>query len=264
MMFRGTSRNAIGLIAAVLLVSVCSIRAAAYSGVVEGVVKDSSGRLVSGAFVKLKNAERRLTFMVISQTQDRHTANKLPPGKYSLQGVGNGFQSEWSALVDVTEGKATKLDLSLTAPHAPMLPAAWPRRIPEEEAATLSLPEGADKQIVSTRCGSCHELSRAVRSRYDRDTWQTTIHEMREYMKTGGLSDLTDKEARVVLDYVATNFPPLPTPDPNSRLPRTLLQGEATKYRVVQYELENTAAETHDIAVDPDGWAGRTSAPAAS
>src|SRR6266404_220486 len=44
-----------------------------------------------------------------------------------------------------------------------------------------------------------------------------------------------------------------PTPDPNSRLPRTLLQGEVTKYIAVEYELPNNKAEPHEIAVDLEG-----------
>ena len=74
-----------------------------------------------------------------------------------------------------------------------------------------------------------------------------------------GLRDLTDEEAGVLVDYMATHLPPLPIPDPNSRLPRTLMQGEVMNYRVVQYELENTAADTHDVAVDFDriGWANQ-------
>src|SRR3954447_16162363 len=38
-----------------------------YNGVLEGVVKDASGKPVAGAFVRLKNSEKRLGFMVISQ-----------------------------------------------------------------------------------------------------------------------------------------------------------------------------------------------------
>ncbi len=87
MMFRPTI---IVLITTVLLGYGCSMSPAdstgGYSGVVEGVVKDSSGQPLSGAFVKLKNAERRLTFMVISQDQGRYTANKLPAGSYNPAG----------------------------------------------------------------------------------------------------------------------------------------------------------------------------------
>ena len=259
-MFRPT---AIGLITTVLLGYGCSMnppdRQGSFSGVVEGVVKDSSGQPLSGAFVKLKNSERRLTFMVISQDQGRYTAKKLPAGAYTLQGVGNGFQSAWSAPVEVTDRGTAQLDLSLTDPQTPMLPAAWPRRMPEEQLTAESLPEGAGREIISTHCVSCHGISRVFRSGRNRDAWQTSVDEMRAYMRDGGLRDLTEEESSLLVDYTATHFPPLPIPDENSRLPRTLMQGEARHYRVVQYELENMAADTHDVAVDPYGmgWANQ-------
>ena len=44
--------------------------------------------------------------------------------------------------------------------------------------------------------------------------------------------------------------------DSNSRLPRALLKGDATKYIAVEYELPNSKAEPHEVAVDLDdnGW----------
>src|SRR5579864_3578877 len=95
--------------AAMIFLFVCSLRAAENKGVVEGVVKNASGQPVSGAFVKLKNAERRLTFMVISQAGGRYTADKLAPGQYTVQGVGNGFQSDWSAPAEVANGTPAKV-----------------------------------------------------------------------------------------------------------------------------------------------------------
>src|ERR1051326_5911949 len=102
----------------------------AFTGSVQGVVKNSAGSPVSGAFVKLKNADRRLTFMVVTQAQGKYDAKNLPPGKYVVQGVGNGFQSKWSAEADVAEGKAATMDVSLTDAQAPALPNAWPGRRP--------------------------------------------------------------------------------------------------------------------------------------
>jgi hypothetical protein len=67
------------------------------SGTLQGVVRNSSEAPVSGAFVKLKNAERPLMFMVATQAQGRYTANNLPTGKYVLQAIGGDYQSELSA-----------------------------------------------------------------------------------------------------------------------------------------------------------------------
>ena len=50
-----------------LFVGAHSVRAAEFAGSVEGVVKSASGQALSGAYVKLINQERRLTFMIVSQ-----------------------------------------------------------------------------------------------------------------------------------------------------------------------------------------------------
>ena len=97
-------------------------------GAIDGVVTSAAGQPVVGAFVKLKNAERRLTYMVITREQGRFDAKDLPPGTYSVQGVGAGYQSEWFANVGVTTGGNAKVGLSLTQQQGAMLPPAWPQR----------------------------------------------------------------------------------------------------------------------------------------
>ena len=238
------------------------------SGTLQGVVKNSSEAPVSGAFVKLKNAERPIMFMVATQAQGRFTANNLPAGKYVVQAIAGDSQSELSAPIDVAAGRPATLDLSLTAMRTPQLPGAWPGRRPgerggEAEAATRGAPtlaEGVGKQIVETKCAvACHDAQRIVRARADRGRWEEIIQNMRLYARGSTLAkDLTDQEAKVLLDYVATNFgarerAARSKPDPNSRLPRTLLQGEATKYIAVEDELPIRDAEPHEVAVDSDG-----------
>src|SRR5215470_19695149 len=80
----------VAVVAAVALLrsgSSSSVRAAEERGVLQGVVKNTSGAPVAGAFVKMKDAQKRLTVMVISQEQGRYTAH-VPPGTYVVQGVG--------------------------------------------------------------------------------------------------------------------------------------------------------------------------------
>src|SRR5882762_4236166 len=112
--------------------------AAENSSTVEGVVQDASGKPVTGAFVKLKNNERHLEFMVVSQAQGHYSASNLPAGQYVIQGVGGGYQSDGSAPVDVAEGKTVKLDLSLATKRGPALPRAWPMKTPEAQMAMVS------------------------------------------------------------------------------------------------------------------------------
>jgi hypothetical protein len=139
-----------------------------YGGTVQGVVTDSSGRPLAGAFVKLRNPKRRLTIMVVSKDEGRYTAQKLLPGSWVVQGVGGEFQSAWSAPVDVPTQGTVRADVSLTDRRAPMLAAAWPRRIPEEQATLASLPDGRGKEIIQARCVSCDEGTRIAANRVDR------------------------------------------------------------------------------------------------
>jgi virginiamycin B lyase len=236
------------------------------SGVLQGVVKDSAGAPITGAFVKIKNGERRLTFMVITQAQGRYSVNTLPAGKYVVQGIGGDSQSEPSAPVEVAAGKPATQDVALTVARAPQLAPAWPGRLPGEQVGEGGedrpppvLPDGAAKPIVEAKCVSCHDTQRIVRVRASRDRWQTILTNMRMYAQgSTAFKPLTDEEATVVFDYVLANFSEggaggKPKPDPNSRLPRALLKGDATRYVAVEYELPNPSAEPHEVTVDLDG-----------
>jgi len=123
MTLRNVTRNlAVGIAAGIALIAAQSAWAADERGSVQGVVNDAAGKPVTGALVKLKNAERRLTFMVPSQDQGRFEAKDLPVGQYTVQGVGGGFQSGVSAPVSVTANQSAKADVALTTARGPQLP----------------------------------------------------------------------------------------------------------------------------------------------
>src|SRR5258708_14323012 len=87
-----------------------------------------------------------------------------------------------------------------------------------------------------------------------RDRWAFTVRRMRGRMRTAKIRDLTADEVKLAIDYLSTSFPPTRPVDLNDRLPRTLLEGKALRYRAVQYDISDTnvGAEPHDVAVDPD------------
>jgi virginiamycin B lyase len=261
-MTSNASRSNFTVIFAAVLLFLCGqlAWAAENNSAVEGVVQDASGKPVTGAFVKLKNNDRHLEFMVISQAQGRYSASNLPAGQYVIQGVGDGYQSAVSAPVDIAESKTAKLDLSLTAKQGAMLPRAWPMKTPEALMVTVSkdLPEGDGKKLVAARCTTCHDTERFIGFHMPRDRWAFTVRRMRGRMRTAKIRDLTADEAKLAIDYLSANFPPTRQTDLNDRLPRTLLEGKALHYRVVQYDISDTSlgAEPHDVAVDPhgNGW----------
>jgi virginiamycin B lyase len=261
----------IAILAMAAVVCTGSVRAAENLAVLQGVVKDTAGAPVAGAFVKMNNADRRLTFMVISQPQGRYTAN-VPPGKYVVRGIGGDYQSAPSTEKEVVAGRPAVVDVALTEKRAPQLANAWPGTVPGQggggEAAgtaPLNLPDGDGKHLVTGKCSVCHDAARIANARYDRDKWANVIDDMQVYAQGSNFaSELTSQEVNVLLDYLVTNYSnanarggrnrqPV---DPNSRLPRTLLQGEATKYIAVEYELPDTKAEPHEVTVDDkgNGW----------
>ena len=155
------TRSNFTVIFAAALLFLCGqfARATENNSTVEGVVQDAAGKPVAGAFVKLKNNERHLEFMVISQAQGRYTVSNLPAGQYVIQGVGGGYQSNVSAPLDVAGGKTAKQDLSLTAPQGPMLPRAWPMKLTCAHWAGVhpGLPAGR----YALRCRAIDERGRA-------------------------------------------------------------------------------------------------------
>src|SRR5438132_10994272 len=266
LMSQRLNRKIVMVLAMMAMIAAVSIRAADNTGVLQGVVKDNAGAPVAGAFVKMKNAERRLTFMVISQPQGRYTAN-VPPGSYVVQGVGGEYQSALSTQKDVSSGRSTTVDVALTDKRAPHLPNAWPGRPPGqgggEAAATapLRLPDGNGKQLVTGKCSVCHDAARIANAGYDRAHWQEIIDDMQDYARGPDFArELTNKEVNVLMVYLLANFSDsdararrVRQVDPNSRLPRTLVQGDATKYIAVEFELPNTNVEPHEITVDNQG-----------
>jgi streptogramin lyase len=223
-------------------------------GVVQGVVNNAAGQPVVGALVKLTNAERHLTFMVPSQEQGRYQASDLPPGQYSVQGVGGENQSA-KATSTVQGGKTANVNVALTEQRTPELAPAWPHRVPEEQTKSISqtLPAGNGHDLVEARCTTCHDVERIVVKRTTLPEWQHIIDRMRGQMGIQNIPDISNQDAATIAGYLSANFKPEHDYDPNSRLPRELLTGKALKYRAVTYDLPDHYAEPHDTAADPQG-----------
>jgi virginiamycin B lyase len=264
MSLRNVTRNlAVGIATGAVLIAAQSVQAADERGSLQGVVTNASGQPVTGAFVKLKNTERRLTFMVPSQDQGRFEAKDLPVGQYTVQAVGGDSQSGISAPVTVTANAAAKADVALNGKRGPMLPPAWPLRIPEKDVEHTSkdfnaLPAGDNKMLVAQTCTPCHDVQRIMVKRADHEMWDHIVHRMKARMAAANQPVVNDEDSKKIVDYLAQSFKPTQPYDPNSRLPTALQQGKGLKYRAVTYDLKDQYAEPHDVAADPQGnaWVG--------
>jgi len=250
-------------VAASALLFCAQAQAVTNPATITGVVKNQAGQPVAGAFVRLKNADKRLSFMVVSQPGGTYTAKDLPAGSYTVQGIGGTFQSAISAPVTVADNGTAKADVSLTASRGPMLAPAWPGRVTEDQVAKVStdakdLPQGEGRALVAEKCTVCHDVQRIMSKRSPVVDWEFTVKRMRTNMAAASLPDITDQEAAAIVKYTSVAFKPLPGGDDiNGRLPNTLASGATFKYRVVTLDLPRRYSEPHDIASDPKGvaWA---------
>jgi len=260
-MFRTGLLCSTALIAS-LAMNVGAARADGFAGRIEGVVKSATGQALPGAYVKLTNVQRRLTFMAVTQAQGHYALGNLPPGNYNVQGVGNGFESKFTP-VSLTEAKPATADLSLTDKQGPAVANGWirtPGRVAgnelDSELAPPKLPEGPGKAIIEAKCNQCHYLHRLTQERWSHANWEQKITWMRERIKERGVIDLTDQEQKTVVDYLAKNYSvDAPRAAPNGRLSRTLLSGDAAKYIAVDFAGPNPDAAFHDVTIDARGVA---------
>jgi competence ComEA-like helix-hairpin-helix protein len=68
------------------------------------------------------------------------------------------------------------------------------------------LPDGKGKDIVENTCGACHGMDVIVAQHTDKDGWAMIV----DYMVSRGATG-TPEEIKTIVEYLAKNFPPLPS-----------------------------------------------------
>lgn len=68
-------------------------------------------------------------------------------------------------------------------------------------AKPVTLPDGAAKQLVETRCALCHDLERVAAVKRDKQAWPAIVADM---VARG--APVTAEDANRISDYLAANF----------------------------------------------------------
>src|SRR5258707_6801182 len=113
---------AVALVAAVSCPGVASAQSTV--GTLTGVITDTAGSAVAGAFFQMRNPERRLNFMVITQEQGKYSIDMLPAGKYGVQAVGGEHQNAPASPVDGAAREASAIDPALVVERSARPPPA--------------------------------------------------------------------------------------------------------------------------------------------
>jgi Carboxypeptidase regulatory-like domain len=85
--------SALGAILGVLLFSL-SLSSQVNTGTISGIVQDSSGAVIAGGTVTIRNVDTGIARTVTSDEGGRYIVPILPVGNYAVQGQQSGFQTE--------------------------------------------------------------------------------------------------------------------------------------------------------------------------
>jgi Carboxypeptidase regulatory-like domain len=83
------------------------------TGTISGIVQDSSGAVVAGATVTIRNVDTGTARTVTSDEGGRYIAPVLPLGNYELQAQQSGFQTEIRTGITLTVGRDEVINLTL-------------------------------------------------------------------------------------------------------------------------------------------------------
>jgi hypothetical protein len=88
-------------------------RGASQDATISGAVADSSGAILVGAKIEVKNLGTGITQSVITDAQGRYSAPDLPVGDYEVRASATGFQTVVRTGITLTVGSQPAADFTL-------------------------------------------------------------------------------------------------------------------------------------------------------
>src|SRR5439155_12698753 len=83
------------------------------AGTISGVVQDSTGAVIRGVSVTVKNVDTGTTRMLVTDEQGRYRGPNLPPGSYEVEAMLAGFQTEIRRGIVLTVGQDAVVNIGL-------------------------------------------------------------------------------------------------------------------------------------------------------
>lgn len=143
----------------------------AQTGQVSGTVIDQNGAFVQGAFVSLTNLDTKVIRRTTTNADGFYSFQLLPPGRYKLEVLANGFERyEVDLVVNITETTPLNIQLSIAGSKEVVLVTAEPpvlqtetshhgRVITGETLRQLPLPTRNFQQLLTLSAGAQNSLS---------------------------------------------------------------------------------------------------------
>jgi virginiamycin B lyase len=215
---------------------------------------------MEGVIVSAKEDGSTITVSVLSNGEGRYSfpADRLSPGRYSLQIRAVGYDLEGPKTAEVTAGQPSAADLKLRKTKnlgKQLTNAEW----------MMSIPGTDDDKLQLINCVSCHTLERVVKSSHDADEFVQVISRMNGYAQVSqpikpqrrvDLSRAANPERfRKAAEYLATiNLSSSMRHEFELKtLPR--VKGRGTNVVITEYDLPRPTIEPHDVVMlNGEAW----------
>src|SRR6266700_3246908 len=98
-----------------LCLTICAIGIFAQSerGTITGAIRDSSGAVVPGAKISIKNAATNVNIGAVSNGQGEYTVPSLSPGAYSVRVEKEGFRPSLTSGINLDAAQTVRTDVAL-------------------------------------------------------------------------------------------------------------------------------------------------------
>ena len=141
-----------------------------------GNVSSQEEGLMEGVVVGAKRDGSTMTVYVVSDEKGRYSfpRGRLQAGRYALRIKAVGYDLANPEAAEITDGKATQLDLKLSKT----------RDLASQLSNTewlMSMPGASEWKADLYLCASCHTLERIARSRHNVDEWIQVLARMSSY-----------------------------------------------------------------------------------
>src|SRR5262245_38322999 len=118
--FQGVSMKKVSRLLTALVLAVVSLSGTAFaqtaaSGNIEGVVTDTTGAVLPGVTVVVKNTATNISREVVTDEAGRYRAAALQPGVYEVTATLGGFQTSNFGNLEVLVGQTLAVDVKMRA-----------------------------------------------------------------------------------------------------------------------------------------------------
>jgi virginiamycin B lyase len=221
---------------------------------ITGSVKGQAGTALEGVFVKAKNKNTHITYMVLSDGQGRYRLEHLPAGDYAMSTRIPGYRDDSMDGVALKADQLTSQDMSLQS-----TPVRW-NEISIYQAGKLWPASPAKDKIFST-CFTCHGFqTRMASAQHDTAGWRGLVQYMQIAMRFGLADRLNDQQADAIAAYLGSLFseesvlPKSPADMPGYKDTLRPVSSEALNITYVEYDMPAASRMPFSAAPDQQGY----------